>query len=131
MIAETPFPSRAATRLGSSARRAVTRAASSSLTAAISSSAAPGIAILPAGHSLAVATNIPRMAKKATADDVLAARFHSAILHLLRRLAQEDRTSGITPARLSALYVLVFGGERTIGSLASAERVTPPTMTRL
>src|SRR5262245_39125566 len=71
------------------------------------------------------------MAKKATADDELAARFHSAILHLLRRLAKEDRASGVTPARLSALSVLVFGGERTIGSLASAEGVPPPTMTRL
>jgi DNA-binding MarR family transcriptional regulator len=71
------------------------------------------------------------MARKATTDDELSARFHSAILHLLRRLAQEDRASGVTPARLSALSVLVFGGERTIGSLASAERVTPPTMTRL
>src|SRR5262245_59985510 len=71
------------------------------------------------------------MAKNATSDDELAARFHSAILHLLRRLAQEDRASGVTPARLSALSVLVFGGERTIGSLATAEGVTPPTMTRL
>jgi DNA-binding MarR family transcriptional regulator len=71
------------------------------------------------------------MAKKASSDDVLAARFHSAILHLLRRLVQEDRASGLTPARLSALSVLVFGGERTIGALASAEGVTPPTMTRL
>jgi DNA-binding MarR family transcriptional regulator len=71
------------------------------------------------------------MAKKATADDVLAARFHSAILRLLRRLAQEDRASGVSPARLSALSVLVFGGERTIGALASTEGVTPPTMTRL
>jgi DNA-binding MarR family transcriptional regulator len=71
------------------------------------------------------------MARKATADDVLAARFHSSVLHLLRRLAQEDRASGMTPARLSALSVLVFGGERTIGALATAEGVTPPTMTRL
>jgi len=71
------------------------------------------------------------MARKASSNDVLAARFHSAVLHLLRRLAQEDRASGVTPARLSALSVLVFGGERTIGALASAEGVTPPTMTRL
>lgn len=71
------------------------------------------------------------MAKKTTLDEELSARFHAAILHLLRRLAQEDRASDVTPARLSALSVLVFGGERTIGSLASAERVTPPTMTRL
>ena len=64
-------------------------------------------------------------------DEALAARLHSSSLHLLRRLAQEDRTLGISAPRLSALSVLVFGGPRTIGSLAAAEGVTPPTMTRL
>jgi DNA-binding MarR family transcriptional regulator len=67
----------------------------------------------------------------ATAEDELAARFHSAALHLLRRLAQEDRATGVSAPRLSALSVLVFGGPRTIGSLATVEGVTPPTMTRL
>ena len=64
-------------------------------------------------------------------DEALAARVHAASLHLLRRLAQEDRALGISAPRLSALSVLVFGGPRTIGSLAAAEGVTPPTMTRL
>lgn len=64
-------------------------------------------------------------------DDALAARLHAASLHLLRRLAQEDRALGISAPRLSALSVLVFGGPRTIGSLAEVEGVTPPTMTRL
>ena len=71
------------------------------------------------------------MARSAIPDDELAARLHSAALHLLRRLAQEDRATGVSPARLSALSVLVFGGPRTIGALATAEGVTPPTMTRL
>jgi DNA-binding MarR family transcriptional regulator len=71
------------------------------------------------------------MAKAARPDTELAARLHSAALHLLRRLAQEDRATGVSPSRLSALSVLVFGGPRTIGSLAAAEGVTPPTMTRL
>jgi len=65
------------------------------------------------------------------APDDLAPRLHSAVLHLLRRLAQEDRASGQTPARLSALSVLVFAGPRSIGQLARDERVTAPTMTRL
>lgn len=64
-------------------------------------------------------------------DEALAARLHAASLHLLRRLAQEDRALGISTPRLSALSALVFGGPRTIGSLAAAEGVTPPTMTRL
>jgi len=71
------------------------------------------------------------MARRAIPQSELAARLHSATLHLLRRVAAEDRASGVTPARLSALSVLVFAGERTIGSLATAEGVTPPTMTRL
>ncbi len=66
----------------------------------------------------------------ATGDD-LAPRLHSAVLHLLRRLAREDRASGESPARLSALSVLVFGGPRPIGRLARDEGVSPPTMTRL
>ena len=71
------------------------------------------------------------MARSAIPDDELAARIHAAALHLLRRLAQEDRATGVSPARLSALSVLVFGGPRTIGALAAAEGVTPPTMTRV
>jgi len=64
-------------------------------------------------------------------DDDLAPRLHSAVLHLLRRLAREDRASGESPARLSALSVLVFAGPRPIGRLARDEGVTAPTMTRL
>ena len=64
-------------------------------------------------------------------DNELAARVHSAALHLLRRLAQDDRATGVSAPRLSALSVLVFGGPRTIGELAGIEGVTPPTMTRL
>ena len=71
------------------------------------------------------------MKPSATPDTDLAARLHGASLHLLRRAARVDRLTGVTPARLSALSVLVFGGPRTIGSLAAAEGVTPPTMTRL
>jgi DNA-binding MarR family transcriptional regulator len=71
------------------------------------------------------------MAREAIPDNELAARLHSSALHLLRRLAQEDRATGVSAPRLSALSVLVFGGPRTIGSLATIEGVTPPTMTRL
>lgn len=71
------------------------------------------------------------MARRVIPDDELAARVHSASLHLLRRLAQEDRATGVSAPRLSALSVLVFGGPRTIGRLAADEGVTPPTMTRL
>jgi len=71
------------------------------------------------------------MVRPAIPDEELAARVHSSALHLLRRLAQEDRATGVSAPRLSALSVLVFGGPRTIGALAALEGVTPPTMTRL
>jgi len=64
-------------------------------------------------------------------EEELSDHLHSAALHLLRRLARADAASGLSPARMSALSVLVFGGARTIGALAQVEGVTPPTMTRL
>jgi DNA-binding MarR family transcriptional regulator len=56
---------------------------------------------------------------------------HSAAIHLLRRVSQVDGEMGITPARASALSVLVFGGPRTLTELAQAEGVTTATMSRL
>jgi DNA-binding MarR family transcriptional regulator len=61
----------------------------------------------------------------------IADRLHSAAIHLLRRVRRVDLAMGLTPARLSALSVLVFGGPKTLGELAAAEQVTAPTMTRL
>jgi DNA-binding MarR family transcriptional regulator len=58
-------------------------------------------------------------------------KLHSASIHVLRRVAREDPASGLSAARLSALSVLVFGGPRTLGELAAAERVRPPTMTNI
>lgn len=58
-------------------------------------------------------------------------RFHSAAIHALRHVRREDPASGLSAARLSALSVLVFGGERTLGELAGAEHVRPATMTRV
>ena len=56
---------------------------------------------------------------------------HSAAIHLLRRVREVDGEMGITPARASALSVLVFGGPCTLTRLARAEQVTTATMSRL
>ena len=56
---------------------------------------------------------------------------HSAAIHLLRKIRKEDDRTGITPSRLSALSVLVFGGAMRMTDLARAEHVKPPTMTRI
>ncbi len=58
-------------------------------------------------------------------------KLHSAAIHLLRRLRVRDRETGIGPSQLSALSVLVFGGPRSLGELAEAEQVRPPTMSRI
>lgn len=61
----------------------------------------------------------------------LADQLHSAAIHLLRQLRREDDASGLSAPRLSALSVAVFGGPLTLGQLAAAEQVKPPTMTRI
>jgi DNA-binding MarR family transcriptional regulator len=58
-------------------------------------------------------------------------RIHSAAIHLLRRVGREDVRAGTSPARLSALSVLVFAGPKTMSELAALERVKVPTMSRL
>ena len=66
------------------------------------------------------------MEKNAVADQL-----HSAAIHLLRRLRLQDDASGLGPAKLSALSILVFAGPRSLGELAKMEQVKPPTMTRI
>ena len=63
--------------------------------------------------------------------DETARHLNSAAIHLLRGMRAADRVAGLTPARLSALSVLVFGGPSTLGQLARTEDVSGPTMTRI
>lgn len=69
--------------------------------------------------------------RKDSADRATARAVNSGAIHLLRGVRRVDRLSGVTPARLSALSVLVFGGPRTLGRLAADEDVAGPTMTRI
>jgi DNA-binding MarR family transcriptional regulator len=61
----------------------------------------------------------------------VADRVHSAAIHVLRSLRQEDEQMGLSGPRASALSVVVFAGPVTLGQLAVAEQVRPPTMTKL
>ncbi len=61
----------------------------------------------------------------------LASQLNSAAIHLVRRLRRADESLGVTPARLSALSVLVFGGPSRISDLAAAEQVAGPTMSKI
>jgi DNA-binding MarR family transcriptional regulator len=58
-------------------------------------------------------------------------RLHSAAIHLLRRLRRTDPVTGLPAPQLSALSVIVFRGPLTLGALAAAEQVRPPSMTRV
>ncbi len=68
---------------------------------------------------------------KLTKTEELADRLHTAAIHLLRHVRVQDSATGLPPARLSALSVLVFGGAMSLNALAKAEQVRPPTMSRI
>jgi DNA-binding MarR family transcriptional regulator len=69
---------------------------------------------------------VPARKPEETAD-----LLHGAAIRLLRHVRKEDAQSGISGAQLSVLSVLVFGGPQTLGALAAAEQVKPPTMSQL
>ncbi len=71
----------------------------------------------------------PRQAPRTTEE--LADQLHSAAIRLLRLVRVQDAASGVAPARLSALSVIVFGGPMSLRDLARAEQVRPPTMSRI
>jgi DNA-binding MarR family transcriptional regulator len=57
-------------------------------------------------------------------------RLHSAAIHLLRRVRRSDPLTGVPAAQLSALSVLM-AGPRTLGEMAAAEQLRPPTVSTL
>ncbi|HEV7614240.1 MAG TPA: MarR family transcriptional regulator [Steroidobacteraceae bacterium] len=61
----------------------------------------------------------------------IADALHAGAIRVLRMVRAEDAASGIGPAQLSALSVLVFMGEKSVGELAALEQVRGPTMTRI
>jgi DNA-binding MarR family transcriptional regulator len=72
---------------------------------------------------------LPNRARPDRVD--VANRLHSAAIHLLRRARRVDAEAQLPAPQLSALSVIVYGGPITLGALASAEQVRPPTMTKL
>ncbi len=71
------------------------------------------------------------LGKRTGEAHAIAERVHAAALRLLRRLRKSDAAMGVSPAKASALSVLVFGGAQTLKDLAAAEQVRAPTMSRL
>ena len=66
----------------------------------------------------------------ATDPAELASQLRMSVLRLSRRMRQHA-PDDITPSQLSALAVLVREAPLTVSQLAEAERVQPPTITRV
>lgn len=75
--------------------------------------------------------NIARKLGPEAVRHSLADMLHRGAIGLLRGIKMADQETGISPPRLSALSVLVFGGPQSLASLAAAEGVKPPTMSKL
>jgi DNA-binding MarR family transcriptional regulator len=71
----------------------------------------------------------PRAAGTGSGDE-LPARLRIAVTRLNRRLRQESVT-GVSPSQESALSTIKRLGAPTLGELAQAEQVQPPTLTRI
>lgn len=57
-------------------------------------------------------------------------RLHTWAIRLLRWLREADRQSPVSAAELSALSVIVYRGPLSLGELADAEQVRPPSASR-
>ena len=60
----------------------------------------------------------------------VASRLRLAVMRLSRRLRQHT-SAGVTQSQLSALATIVVEGRVTLSGLAEAERVQPPSITRV
>src|SRR5215218_4210860 len=73
----------------------------------------------------------PTIERASRTDTGLASELRLSVMRLSRRLRSERQPDNqLSVAALSALGVLFREGECTVGTLASHERVQPPSMTR-
>lgn len=81
---------------------------------------------------MTVVPDIPAGAGRPSPDSdaELAARLRLAVTRLYRVLRQQV-AGGLTPSQISALATVRRLGRPTLGELAAAEQVQPPSMTRM
>ncbi len=84
---------------------------------------------MSASPSIAVAGQ-PTPAAGLGSDEELASRLRVAVVRLNRKLRQQA-LAGLSPAQASALGTVNRLASPTLGELAAAEQVQPPTVTRL
>jgi DNA-binding MarR family transcriptional regulator len=68
--------------------------------------------------------------REAAITEALPTRLRLAIMRLARRLRQQSEPD-MSPSMLSAMANIEYRQPVTLGHLAKAERVTPPTMTKI
>ena len=74
---------------------------------------------------------MPRASAPPTAiDEELVGRLRYSIARLARLLRQQD-TTGLTPTASAMLATISRSGPLTLGELAAAEQVAPPTITKV
>lgn len=61
----------------------------------------------------------------------LAITLHASAIYLLRAVRVDDPETGLSPARLSALSVIVHAGPLTLSALAAEEQASRPGMSQL
>jgi DNA-binding MarR family transcriptional regulator len=79
---------------------------------------------------MASKTAVPAPAEESVPLSEVASRLRLSVLRLSRRLRRHAPV-GITPSQLSALATIVGAGRITLSRLAEAERVQPPSITRV
>ena len=60
----------------------------------------------------------------------VAEALHASAIRLLRRLRKSDAATGLSGPQASALSILTFQGDVTLGRLAALEEVRPPSMSK-
>jgi len=74
---------------------------------------------------------MPTVEKVSRSDSGLASSLRVSVARLHRRMRTEDLDDlGVSVGGVAVLALLYREGERTVGQLAIAERVQPPSMTR-
>lgn len=66
-----------------------------------------------------------------SSTDDLAIMLHATAIYLLRAARTDDPATGLSPARLSALSVVVFAGPLPASELARLEQVSRPAASQL
>jgi DNA-binding MarR family transcriptional regulator len=70
--------------------------------------------------------------KREPSPAVLAQALRPSVMRLARRLRQmRDDSVGLNSNQLSAMAVLLNSGDQLMGELAAAEKMQPPSMTRI